>query len=480
MLKKSNTTKRVWALILLTVFLAAVLSSCVSFTRPPVDPTSIPEDYHVAKPVIEKNIKKCESYNPKQYSYVTEYLLYWGFPEFNVEKTAWAEQVFHSKYNYEGGLSDLLVDVMPRAAVVARIFLDEYYDLIDVSDSEAVTNSIIEAYVKASGDPYAVYRLPEVYDDFNQDMSGKFGGIGVMVEYNHNDESIMVSTVFPDGPADKAGFKVGDFIHAINGELISDIGYLKAVNKIRGEIGTEVSVTVLRDGEPLELVAIRAEVVEQSVTYEITEDNIGYVVVTTFKDNTDEQFAEAIDALREAEVDGIIFDMRNNTGGYLETVVNMVSYLLPSQKTVISYQYKGKEKVTLYTKADRVDPETLVPYDSVVDLPMVVLCNEYTASAAEIFTSVIRDYRNEGLLDATIVGTLTYKKGIMQSSYVNLSDNSYITLTVAYYNPPCGVNYHGIGITPDVEVELLEGEDNQYERAVTELKELIDIRNDGE
>ena len=473
-------TKKACALILLLVFISGALTSCISFSRPPEDPTSIPEDYHVSKPVIEKNIAACEKNNPKEYSFVTEYLLYWGFPEFDVTKAVWAEQVFHTYYNYEGGISDLKADVMPRAATVARLFLDEYYDLIDTADVSAVTNAIIESYVTASGDPYAVYRLPEKYDDFNQDMSGKFGGIGVMVEYNHQDESIMVATVYPDGPADKAGFKVGDFIHAVNGELISDIGYLNAVTKIRGEIGTDVSVTVIRDGEEILLTATRDEVVEQSVSYEITEDNIGYIIVTTFKDNTDEQFAEAIDALLLAEVDGLIFDMRNNTGGYLDTVINMISYLIPTGNTVVTYQYKGNAKATRYTKADRVNEETGEIYDSVVELPMVVLCNEYTASAAEIFTSAIRDYRNVGLLEATTVGTVTYKKGIMQASIPYDTDGSYITLTVAYYNPPCGINYHGIGITPDVEIELDESYDNQLERAVEEMRKLISSRADGE
>lgn len=473
-MKKTNIVRiKFWALLLLTALLSVALSSCLLFTRAPEDPLSVPEDYHVSKEEILENIEKCEKKNPKEYSFVTEYFLYWGFPEFDVEKTVWAEQVFYTYYNYEGGLSTLVADVMPRAAEVARIFLDEYYDAIDASDTEAVTNSIIEAYVTASGDPYAVYRLPEVFDDFNEDMSGKFGGIGVMVEYNHQDETIMVATVYPDGPAAQAGFRVGDFVYAVNGKPISEIGYLNAVYEIRGEIGTTVSVTVLRDGEELELVATRAEVVEQSVSYEITEDNLGYIQVTTFKDNTDEQFAEAIDELRLAGVDGIIFDMRNNTGGYLETVENMMSYLLPSGKIIVTYQYKNRATATVYTKADRVDEESGEIYDSVIDVPIVVLCNEYTASAAEIFTSVVRDYRDDGLISATVVGTTTYKKGIMQASIPHATDGSYITLTVAYYNPPCGENYHGIGITPDVEVELDETVDNQYETAVSELKKLI-------
>ena len=473
MVKNNKTALRVWAAVLLAVMLSMALCSCLSYNRPPEDPTSTPENYHVSREQIERNISKCQKYNPKQYSYVTEYFLYWGMPEFDTEKTVWAEQVFYTYYNYEGGISELVADVMPRAAAVARIFLDDYYELIDLTDPTAVTNAIIEAFVQASGDAYAVYRLPDANDDFNQDMSGTFGGIGLMVEYNHQDESIMVATVFPDGPADIAGFRVGDFIEAVDGVPISEIGYLNAVYKIRGQIGTDVSVTVLRDGESIVLTATRDQVVETSVLSEITEDNIGYIRVTTFKSNTDEQFAEAIDSMRNAGVEGIIFDMRNNTGGYLETVINMLSYMLPSGKELVSYQYKGRAKVTIYSKADSYDAETGEAYDSVLDIPMIVLCNEYTASAAEIFTSAVRDYRNWGLFTAKIIGTTTYKKGIMQAGVRHSTDGSTITLTVAYYNPPCGENYHGIGIEPDITLELSDETDNQLDRAIEELKILI-------
>ena len=299
------------------------------------------------------------------------------------------------------------------------------------------------------------------------DMSGKFGGIGVMVEYNDADESIMINTVYPGSPAEAAGVKVGDFIHAVDGKTVSELGYNNAVNYVRGEIGTTVELTLLRDGELVTVTATRAEVEEINVDYGIDEEsNIGYVQIVSFKDNTFSQFKNAIDALEVAGVSGIIFDLRNNPGGYVDSVVSVISYLIPDGNTVMSYQYKGKDPIELV--AD--DGET----DHIVDLPFVVICNEYTASAGEIFTAAIRDYRNEGILNATIVGTTTYKKGIMQNSYYYPFDPSTVTLTVAYYNPPCGENYHGIGVTPDRVVELDEsGVDLQLNAALEEIKTLI-------
>lgn len=421
---------------------------------------------------ILENIARSEEENDKNYDFVSSYLIDWGFPEFDKAKVNWIESKFYTYYNYEGGISASVSAVMPRAAEIARIFIDEHYSNIDLTKKDDVTAAIVDAYVTYSGDPYAVYRTGDEYNEFNTDMSGEFCGIGVMVEYNHKDESLMVATVYPDSPAERAGFKVGDFIYAIEDTTIEEIGYMNAVYLIRGERGTPVNVTVLRGEEQIVLTAIRDTIVEKSVLYEITDEGYGYIQITTFKGNTDEQFAIAIDHMRENNVKGIIFDLRNNTGGYLDTVVNMLSYILPTGKLLLTYEYKTLGSRSAMTTDDYYDEITGESVDSVLDIPMVVLCNEYTASAAEIFTSVIRDYRNDGLLKAKTIGTVTFKKGIMQSTFAH-QDGSSITLTIAYYNPPSGENYHGIGITPDIEIENTETEDLQYERAVEELTNLI-------
>ena len=223
--------------------------------------------------------------------------------------------------------------------------------------------------------------------------------------------------------------------------------------------------TNCRDGEELTVTAIRDIVEEINASYYI-EGNIGYVEIVAFKENTFGQFKECIDALEEAEVEGIVFDLRNNPGGYVDSVVAVVSYLVPDGTPVMSYQYNGSPEIQLV--AD--DGDT----DHVIDLPIVVICNQYTASAGEIFTSAIRDYRDKDMLDATIVGTTTYKKGVMQSTFYYSLDKSSVTFTVSYYKPPYGENYHGIGVNPDVFVELDgSGEDNQLKIAFEEMNKLI-------
>ncbi len=452
---KKNCT-RTAILVFLLSLIVSLLASCVST---PV--------IHTKEEIISA-LEGEESEPKRDYSYATDYLRYFGLPSFDAAKVKWVERVFFTYYNYDHG-TDLSFDygegdVLPIAASVTRYFLDEYYDLIDLSDKDAVTTAIIDSYVRISADPYAIYRLPEASDGFESDMSGTYAGIGVAVEYNHSDETIMVATVYPDSPAEHAGMRVGDFIHAVEGELVSNIGYLNIVSKIRGEAGTSVKITVLRGGVEVDLVATRAKITERSIEYELLGDGIGYIKITTFKDNTDEQFKEAIDALLDEGAVGLVFDLRSNTGGYLDTVVNMLSYLLPTGKPLLSYQYKNEMKHTLLSTIDTSSSGE--EFDSVVDLPMAVISNRYTASAAEIFTSVIRDYRNAGELDATIVGDRTYGKGIMQSSVYH-GDGSSVTLTVAYYNPPSGVNYQGVGISPDVEDINPE---TQLYTALTEIK----------
>ena len=413
---------------------------------------------------IQDNIDNTSDETPsnEQYEFVSEYLRKWGMPLFDKIKFKYFEDCFIQLYSYEGGMPDTL----PHAKKTAKLFLDGYYDSIDKNDKTAVTDAMLDCYVSALDDPYAFYRPPVETEDYMTDMSGKFGGIGVMVEYNDQDETIMVNTVYPGSPAEKAGIKVGDYFYSVDGKTVEELGYTNAVNYIRGEIGTTVTLVILRDGEKITVTAIRDEVEEINVAYEIdTEKNIGYVQIVAFKENTFPQFKEAIDSLEAAGVKGIVFDLRNNPGGYVDSVVSVISYLIPNGKRVMSYQYQGYGEKVRNSKDEGEDHK--------INVPCVVICNQYTASAGEIFTSAIRDYRNEGEMVATIVGVNTYGKGIMQSSYYYPLDKSTVTFTVAYYKPPYGDNYHGVGVLPDVVVEIENNVDTQYEAAVNELQKLI-------
>ena len=442
-------------LLLLLVTLSILLSSLTSCKLLSIFSYVADSDEEIENNVSD-TIEHIDGY------YVCDYLRDWGMPIFNKVKFKYFEECLTQLYNYENGMPNTL----DHAKKTAELFLANYSSTVNKDDTTAVTDALLDCYVSALDDPYAFYRPPVETEDYMNDMSGKFGGIGVMIEYDYQNETIMVNTVYPESPAEKAGIKVGDFIYAIDGKTVTELGLNNAVYHVRGEIGTPVELELIRNGEHITLTAIRDEVEELNVTYEIDEENnIGYVQIVAFKENTFSQFKDAIDSLKEANVDGIIFDLRGNPGGYVKSVVDVISYIVPDGVTVISYQYKGQKAIELIAQDDGDDHS--------IDIPCVVICNEYTASAGEIFTSAVRDYRNDGQLTATIIGTTTYGKGIMQSTYYYPLDQSTVTFTVAYYNPPCGENYHEIGIVPDVVVELEGATDTQLEAAVNELIKLI-------
>ena len=446
-----NSISRILLVVLTLSILLSLLTSCQIF--------SIFSYVAENKDEIQNNVNTTEDQDCK---YVSDYLRKWGMPIFDKIKFKYFEECFSQLYNYEDGMPG----VFDHAKKTAEMFIEGYYDSIDKSDKIAVTDALLDCYVSALDDPYAFYRPPVETEDYMTDMSGKFGGIGVMVEYNEQDETIMVNTVYPDSPAEKAGIKVGDYFYKIDGKTVEELGYTNAVNYVRGEIGTSVELVMLRNGEYVTVTAVRAEVEELNVVYSIDEEkNLGYVQIVAFKANTFDQFKEAIDALETARVDGIVFDLRNNPGGYVDSVLAVISYLVPNEVPVMSYQYKGYDRIELVSQDEGEDHK--------LSLPCVVICNEYTASAGEIFTAAIRDYRDKEMLDAKIVGVTTYGKGIMQSSYYYPLDQSTVTFTVAYYNPPYGDNYHGIGVEPDVIVEITNESDTQLEAAINELEKLV-------
>ena len=486
--RKSVYSKLLWLLTLVAITLS-LLSSCGFFTTEESEDNkgeTEEETVYIAssKDEILANIAESLKTPESEYSMVTKYIEVWGVSAFDKLKFSYFESCFMKVYAYEGGLPE----AEAHAKMAVERYLESYYDVIDLSNKDEVTDSLLYCYVDIINDPYSIYRIPVAADEYTEDMSGKFGGIGVVIEYNDREETIQVTTVYPDSPAEAAGIMVGDFITAVNGVSIEEIGYRNAVNHIRGEIGTSVDVTLLRNGESVTVTAIRAEVEVRNVVYSFDEESkIGYVEIVSFKANTFDQFKKAIDELEAKGAVGFVFDLRGNPGGYLYSVRDVLSYIVPSDNTVVTYQYKNQALTTLKTQPDGYlsgNGESAIPYDHVISVPIIVLCDEYTASAGEIFTSALRDYADEGIANVTIVGTTTYGKGIMQNTYT-YSDGSSVTLTVAYYNPPCGVNYHGVGITPDVYVELpaaeldpetgkfLPVEDTQLKAGIEELKKLL-------
>ena len=407
-------------------------------------------------PTKEEISEKANSEEQALYAYSVDYFKAWGIPiaEKYEQKVITAQYVYH-KFYYK---SEELPTSLVWARTAVSIFLDEYYDIIDLSDSTEVADAVIGSLVNAVGDRYSYYRNLEETEGYEDDMSGSFVGIGVSITEEDGGGAIFVTGLIGGGGAEEAGILPGDRIVEVDGESVESLGYQNSINKVRGKEGTHVKLTILRGEESLSFDIERRRVTEESVTYEIDENKIGYVRISSFKANTASQFCDAIDALEAAEVRGVVYDLRSNGGGYLSAVVSMLSYIAPKGTEIVSF-------------SNDYSSPMFASNEHTFLVPSVVICNEYTASAGELFTAGIRDFSKMGLLDASIVGKTTFGKGILQTQKV-FTDGSTITLTACYYNPPSRENYHGVGITPDIIAEYSRDNDGQYNAAMEKISEL--------
>lgn len=329
--------------------------------------------------------------------------------------------------------------------------LSKYYEIqnlinnnyVEEISDEKLADGIALGAIYSLGDKYSAYFTAEQYDQLLNSNQGVADGIGVTVTQNPDNGYIYVIRVSVDSPAEAAGIKAGDVITAVDGSDVIELGFNDAVSAIKGETGTKCTLTVERDGKTFISEVTRESYVETSV-YSHMIGTLCYIQITGFNSATVTQFEQAVNDAVQSNATGLIFDVRGNGGGTLESVEKMCDLLLP-EGDVVSATYKNGNKKVLFT-SDANE----------IDLPMAVLTDENTASAAELFAAAIRDY-NKGRL----IGTNTYGKGIMQSTFA-LSDGSAVRLTVAYFNPPSGVNFHGEGLAPDVEVELSEEEKTYY------------------
>lgn len=382
------------------------------------------------------------------YTTVAEHLEAWHFPAFSAAKLAACEDLFDKVYYRD------LPDAHSLAHEVAEIYLSEFYDETDKTDVVENTTAIINSYLAAVGDKYAVYRSETEYKKYSSNMSGNYVGIGVSVRHNALEDVIRITEVVPDGPADAAGVLPDDILYSVNGVTAKSLGYSATVAAVRGEEGTSFVLGVLRDGKELSFTITRRAMTDQTVRYSLDENTgVAYVRITQFKGNTADQFRQAIDKLEEnPSTKGYIFDVRGNPGGYLYTVVDMISYITKKDSMVVCFTPSYSEPMY-----DTDDHE--------IEKPMVILTSEYTASAGELFASSVRENK-----DCEIIGKKTYGKGVMQNTY-QFTDKASLTLTICEYNPPSGNNYDGIGVIPDHEVENTEGTDEQLRVATEKLIE---------
>ena len=340
--------------------------------------------------------------------------------------------------------------------------IDTYYLFGDEEQSRETEDWIYTGFVYSLDDPYSTYYNAEEYKIVNEETDGQYCGIGVQVSQNIQTGIITVIKVFKGSPAEEAGMLPGDILYKVEGIPAAEEELSLLVNEhIKGEEGTRVSLEVYRQDldEYVEMSVERRIVENPTVEHAMLEDEIGYISVSAFDSVTINQFKQAVDALEEQEMEGLIVDLRNNGGGVVQAAEEMTDYLLPDEKLVVAFKGKGMPDSSYYSKDGHQ-----------VDVPIVVLVNEESASASEVFTGALRD--NDW---AKIVGIKTFGKGIAQGIF-EMEDGSALKLTTAYYYVPSGECIHEVGIEPDVEVELEANlrnmievpkeEDNQLQAAV--------------
>ncbi len=378
-------------------------------------------------------------------------------------------------------------DRYEKLDVIDAIFRDK--TLFELDD-EAIINAILKGYVEGTGDAYAEYFTAEEYAQRNSENRGEMVGIGIDVIENTELGCVEIINVLPESPALEAGLLPGDLITCVGiGEgrqLISELGFSKAIDLMRGEAGSLAEITVDRNGEELEFSIVRRKVISASVTWRVceTDSTVGIVKITGFDFTTPEQFDMGVEALISKGCDKFVFDVRYNPGGDLRSVQYVLSCFLKSGDVFIRTKDRsGNEESRVvepvsYTGSYEALNVALEDIGKYSNLNIAVITNGSTASAAELFTGTLRDY---GL--SVTVGEKTFGKGTMQTVF-SLSKYGYggaIKLTTEYYYPPISESYEGIGIYPDVYVaphESLEGkniykitdeEDNQLQAAIKEL-----------
>ena len=335
--------------------------------------------------------------------------------------------------------------------------IDEYYLYSDEVDSQSLQDYLVKGYVSGLQEPYSVYFDEAETTALFESTSGTFGGIGVAIMQDTTSGLVTFTKIYKDCPGEKAGFKEGDVVYKVNGEDVTGQDLDTIVSQIRGELGTDVEITVIRDGEEYTGTATRALIENDTVEYEMKDGKLGYIQVTAFEDVTLKQFEEALDDLNRQGMKGAIIDLRSNPGGNLDVVVDMVDLIL-SEGTIVSVKDKNGNG-NIYTAKK----------DNKLNVPLVVLINGYSASASEIFAGAVKDHEL-----GTLVGTTTYGKGIVQNIF-DLQDGTSLKITSSEYFTPNGTNIHGIGVKPDVEIEYEYDEnnpeyDNQLEKAIEVLK----------
>ncbi len=333
-----------------------------------------------------------------------------------------------------------------------RTVIDDCY--LGEIDETKMMDETIKGYVNGLGDEYSEYMTADEWNDFWESAFGNFVGIGVIMSIDENSNIIVIGVV-DDSPAKEAGIKEGDIIAEADGtNLLGETAEL-ASSIIKGHEGTTVHLKIIRDNDILEMDVGRREIELYKIETKMLDDQIGYILFQTFDEGSAEELRIAYEELKAQGAKKIILDLRNNTGGVVEEAEKIADLFLDKGKATITTVDKDGKKETAYTKKEMIITE-----------PVVVLINQYSASASEMLASTLKDYGR-----AELVGTKTYGKGVMQS-VIPLEDGSALKLTIAEYFTPSETKINKVGISPDYEVKLdKDSEDDlQLDKAIEVIK----------
>lgn len=341
-------------------------------------------------------------------------------------------------------------------------YIRQFYLDSDEVTAQKLQDGMYKGLLEALDDPYSVYYTAEEYKALNEQTTGTYEGIGATLQKGETTGMPEIVGIFKGAPAEKAGVRVGDIIYQVDDMLVtSDMELTDVTMKIRGEAGTSVHITFYRKGEPVEIDIVREKVDTPTVTSEVLEDGMGYLAISEFDDVTVQQFETEMKNLRDQGIKGLILDLRGNPGGNVTTVNAIAEQILPAGRIFYMEDRDGNRTEYTCKGAD-------------FDLPMTVLVNGGSASAAEILSGAIQD---AGI--GTLIGTQTFGKGIVQTIYP-LEDGTAVKITVAGYFTRGGRDIHKVGIKPDIEIEFDsdtyydgDGTDNQLEKAKEVLRTMM-------
>jgi carboxyl-terminal processing protease len=338
----------------------------------------------------------------------------------------------------------------------------EAWDLVEENyilgplDEQKMVYGAVAGMVESLGDPYSTFLTPEENDQLENEMKGLFGGIGAEVGYREG--KIIIIAPLKDSPAEKAGLLAGDRIMEVDGNTTEGLNVDEVVNMIRGDKGTSVHIVVMRGEEIVAFDITRDTIVDKTVRWEMKDGQIAYIEITQFKQDTAKELDSQIGDILAQDPKGIVLDLRNNPGGYLDVVVEVASRFIDEGQTVVIEESGGSDQAYKASGGKRLE-----------NIPMVVLVNEGSASAAEILAGALKDYKL-----ATLVGKTTFGKGLVQG-ISELKDGSAVKITVAKWLTPNGVNINENGIAPDIEVgytidDYNAGKDPQFDKAMEILR----------